>query len=51
MRTHLWIILLIGGLVSCTKDPTTGTTTVEGQVVEDQSRQPVPGATVQLYHK
>ncbi len=45
----LWLGCLL--LAACTKDPTTGTTTVEGQVVEDQSRQPVPGATVQLYHK
>jgi 5-hydroxyisourate hydrolase-like protein (transthyretin family) len=52
MKTHLLYCLLLAlACASCTKDPTTGTTTVEGQVVEDQSRQPVPGATVQLYHK
>ena len=44
-------LLLLLALTGCTKDPTTGTTTVEGQVVEDKSRKPVPGATVQLYHK
>ena len=44
-------MLLLLALACCTQDPTTGTTTVEGQVVEDQSRKPVAGATVQLYHK
>jgi hypothetical protein len=45
----LWLGCLL--LAACTKDPTTGTTTVEGQVVAEASRKPVPGATVQLYHK
>ena len=44
-------LMLLLSLASCTEDPMTGTTTVEGQVVEDQSRKPVAGATVQLYHK
>lgn len=42
-----WLIVLAG----ChSTDPTTGTTTVSGQVVESQSRQGVPNATVQVYH-
>ena len=52
MKTHLFSMLLLAlALAGCTQDPTTGTTTVEGQVVEDKSRKPVPGAAVQLYHK
>ena len=52
MKAHLFsCLLLLLALTSCTQDPTTGTTTVEGQVVEDKSRKPVPGAAVQLYHK
>ena len=47
----LYFIFLLLTLASCSQDPTTGTTTVEGQTVADASRQPVPGATVQLYHK
>lgn len=39
------LILLLG---SCT-DPTTGTTQVEGQVVDLQSRRPVGHGTVQVY--
>ena len=35
-------------LGACT-DPTTGTTTVSGQVVEAQSRKPVGGGTVQVW--
>ena len=38
--------LLLSG---CTNDPTTGTTLVEGQVVEIQGRQPVARALVQVY--
>jgi hypothetical protein len=39
-------------LISCqhSQDPTTGTTQVSGQVVESQSRLPLPYATVQVWH-
>ena len=41
-----WLSLL----ASCTnRDPTTGTTTVMGQVVESQSRKPVGNGTVQVW--
>ena len=50
MKLHLFSLLLLG-LAACTQDPTTGTTTVAGQVIAEASRQPVPAATVQLYHK
>ncbi len=42
MKAYLLSFLLLA-LASCTQqDPTTGTTTVEGQVVAEASRQPVP---------
>ncbi|MGI4873932.1 MAG: hypothetical protein ACRYFX_22460 [Janthinobacterium lividum] len=44
-------LLLLAGLAGCMQDPTTGTTTVSGQVVENQSRKPVGGATVQVYQE
>ena len=47
-----WLLLLSGLtlLGACTSnDPTTGTTTVSGQVVEAQSRKPVGGGTVQVW--
>lgn len=50
----LWLALLgswTGLLSGCQgTDPVTGMTTVEGQVVESQSKRPVAGATVQVYH-
>jgi len=47
----LWVFSSLGLLGSCaSKDPTTGTTLVAGQVVESQTKQPVGGATVQVYH-
>jgi hypothetical protein len=39
-------LLLLAG---CGKGPTSGTTKVEGQVVQQQSRQPVGNGTVQVY--
>ena len=36
-------------LAACGDAPTTGTTTVEGQVVQQQRRQPVGNGTVQVY--
>lgn len=56
MRTFLsintWLIAVAGSfsLAGCSQDPVTGTTQVEGQVVESQSRKPVANATVQVYH-
>lgn len=48
MKAHLvGMLLLLLAFASCSQDPTT----VEGQVVEDHSRKPMPAATVQLYHK
>lgn len=44
----LLVILCLGMLVSCQK-PTDGPTLVEGQVVEHMGRQPVGGATVQVW--
>ncbi|WP_151087115.1 carboxypeptidase-like regulatory domain-containing protein [Hymenobacter baengnokdamensis] len=45
----LWLLCLL--LAGChSTDPTTGTTTVSGQVVENQTNKPVPNATVQVYH-
>ena len=45
--------LVAGGifffLTACNDDPTTGTTRVEGQVVQRQSRQPVGNGTVQVW--
>ena len=50
MKAHVVSsLLLLAGLSGCMNDPTTGTTTVSGQVVENQSRKPVGGATVQVY--
>ncbi|MGI4873933.1 MAG: hypothetical protein ACRYFX_22465 [Janthinobacterium lividum] len=50
MKAHtISSLLLLLGVAGCTQDPTTGTTTVSGQVVENQSRKPVGGATVQVY--
>ena len=46
-----FLLLALVGLASCEPDPTTGTTTVAGQVVESVSRQPVAGATVQVYQE
>ena len=45
------LLLALAALASCEKDPTTGTTTVSGQVVESTSRKPVAGATVQVYQE
>ena len=49
--SRLLRLVVIGPLLSgCTNtDPTTGSTLVEGQVVEMQSLQPVAGAGVQVY--
>ncbi|WP_151087116.1 carboxypeptidase regulatory-like domain-containing protein [Hymenobacter baengnokdamensis] len=45
----LWLLCLL--LAGChSTDPTIGTTTVSGQVVTYQTNQPVPNATVQVYH-
>ncbi|WP_151087117.1 carboxypeptidase-like regulatory domain-containing protein [Hymenobacter baengnokdamensis] len=45
----LWLLCLL--LTGChSTDPTTGTTTVSGQVVTYQTNKPVPNATVQVYH-
>ena len=45
-----WLLLLSSlALVGACTDPTTGTTTVSGQVVEAQSRKPVGGGTVQVW--
>lgn len=55
MKTLLSILVQLATAVSlslltgCKSDPTTGTTQIEGQVVESQSRQPVGKATVQVY--
>ena len=49
MRLFL-LCLLLALLGSCRQDPTTGTTTVSGQVVDQAHRQPVPNAHVQVYH-
>ncbi|WP_187311455.1 hypothetical protein [Hymenobacter sp. BT188] len=46
----LLVILCLGMLVSCQK-PTDGPTLVEGQVVEHMGRQPVGGATVQVWRR
>ena len=43
----LFLCLLLALLGSCRQDPTTGTTTVSGQVVDQARRQPVPNAHVQ----
>ncbi|MFD1470692.1 hypothetical protein ACFQ48_20870 [Hymenobacter caeli] len=46
-------LLIFGATFSlggCSKDPTTGTTQVDGQVVESQTKKPVGGATLQVYH-
>lgn len=45
-----WLIAAgLSLLAGCNNDPTTGTTQVEGQVVESQSRKPVGHGTVQVY--
>ena len=54
MRQFLLLtrLLLAAGilfLAACKDDPTTGTTQVEGVVVQRQSRQPVGNGTVQVY--
>ncbi|MGI4873935.1 MAG: hypothetical protein ACRYFX_22475 [Janthinobacterium lividum] len=49
MKRYSQSLLLLLGVAGCTQDPTTGTTTVSGQVVENQSRKPVANATVQVY--
>ena len=36
-------------LAGCKDDPTTGTTRVDGQVVQRQSRKPVGNGTVQVW--
>ena len=46
-----FLVLALVGLASCAPDPTTGTTTVAGQVVESVSRKGVAGATVQVYQE
>ena len=46
-----YLLLALVTLASCEQDPTTGTTTVSGQVVESTSRKPVAGATVQVYQE
>ncbi|MGI4873931.1 MAG: hypothetical protein ACRYFX_22455 [Janthinobacterium lividum] len=51
MKRYIQSLLLLLGVAGCTQDPTTGTTTVEGQVVENQSRKPVANATVQVYQE
>ena len=48
MKRYFQSLLLLLGVAGCTQDPTTGTTTVSGQVVENQSRKPVANATVQV---
>jgi len=45
------LVAAAGALAGCGTDPTTGSTQVEGQVVESQGRRPVAGAAVQVYHK
>ena len=47
---HVFALVLLALLGSCRQDPTTGTTTVSGQVVDQARRQPVPNAHVQVYH-
>ncbi len=47
--SFFYVCLLLALLSSCQSDPTTGTTTVEGQVVDSQSGKGVPNATVQVY--
>ncbi|WP_460585723.1 lipoprotein [Hymenobacter arcticus] len=49
MKRPLLYALLLPLLTGCQPDPTTGTTTVEGQVVDSQSHQDVSNATVQVY--
>ena len=55
MNTHFLVVhrlLLAAGIffmVACNDDPTTGTTQVEGVVVQRQSRQPVGNGTVQVW--
>ncbi|WP_375416926.1 hypothetical protein [uncultured Hymenobacter sp.] len=44
----LWLICLTL-LGACNDDPTTGRTRVQGQVVQQQSRQPVGAGSVQVY--
>ncbi|MDO7885950.1 T9SS type A sorting domain-containing protein [Hymenobacter cheonanensis] len=41
---HVFAVLLLALLGSCSQDPTTGTTTVSGQVVESVHQQPVANA-------
>ena len=43
MKRPILYALLLLSLTGCQSDPTTGTTTVEGQVVDNQSRQGVLG--------
>lgn len=47
----IWLLRLgsLSFLAACGNDPTAGTTTVSGQVVEAQSRKPVGNGTVQFY--
>ena len=53
MRQFLFLPLVVAAgiffLAGCKDDPTTGTTRVEGVVVQRQSRQPVGNGTVQVY--
>ena len=47
--TRLLFLGSLALLAACSNDPTTGTTTVAGQVVESQSQKPVGNGTVQVY--
>ena len=53
MRQFLLLTLLLAAgiclLAGCGDAPTTGTTRVDGQVVQRQSRQPVGNGTVQVW--
>ena len=53
VRQFLFLPLVVAAgiffLAGCKDDPTTGTTRVDGQVVQRQSRKPVGNGTVQVW--